>query len=27
LVEYLKNQLLTPTDIMELERIVSEYKH
>ena len=26
LVEYLKNQLLTPTDIMELERIVSEYK-
>ena len=26
LVEYLKNQLLTPADVMELERIVSEYK-
>lgn len=25
-VEYLKNQLLTPADIMELERIISEYK-
>ena len=26
LVEYLKNQLLTPTDVMELERIISDYK-
>ncbi len=26
LVEYLKNQILSPSDIMELERIVSDYK-
>ncbi len=26
LVDYLKNQLLTPTDIMELERIINDYK-
>lgn len=26
LVEYLKNQILTQADIMELERIISEYK-
>lgn len=26
LVEYLKNQPLTPSDVMELERIVSEHK-